>query len=147
MVWKGSMWESCERKCLFEARGQRRMGRLIQADRRATLTEITTRYNWGKQQSICEATTRTTTFLLRHSDGRDKIWRKQNENMNHSCLVTTGWWWWCNGVGDLFLAHFRPLSANWASFKCHGLPEHCYWPCPSLNVHHVPILWWLLPAG
>jgi len=33
------------------------MGRLIQADRRATLTEITTRYNLGMQQSICEAAT------------------------------------------------------------------------------------------
>jgi len=30
------------------------MGRLIQADRRATLTEITTRYNQGMQESICE---------------------------------------------------------------------------------------------
>uniref|UniRef100_A0A8C6UQR2 Tc3 transposase DNA binding domain-containing protein n=1 Tax=Neogobius melanostomus TaxID=47308 RepID=A0A8C6UQR2_9GOBI len=28
---------------------QRRMGRLIQADRRATLTEITTRYNRGME--------------------------------------------------------------------------------------------------
>jgi len=32
------------------------MGRLIQADRRATLTEITPHYNRGMQQSICEAT-------------------------------------------------------------------------------------------
>ncbi|XDV11899.1 hypothetical protein PO909_000694 [Leuciscus waleckii] len=52
-----SMRQSCGRKCLVDARGQRRMGRLIQADRRATLTEITTRYNRGMQQSICEATT------------------------------------------------------------------------------------------
>jgi len=37
-------------------------------------------------------------------------------------------------------------KAHWA-FKCHGLPEHCFWPCPSLYGHHVPILWWLLPAG
>uniref|UniRef100_A0A8C1LXF1 Transposable element Tc1 transposase n=1 Tax=Cyprinus carpio TaxID=7962 RepID=A0A8C1LXF1_CYPCA len=133
-----SMRQSCGRKCLVDARGQRRMGRLIQADRRATLTEITTRYNRGMQQSICEATTRTTLrrmgynsrrphrvplisttnrkkrlqfarahqnwtvedwknvawsdesrFLLRHSDGRVRIWRKQNENMDPSCLVTT----------------------------------------------------------
>uniref|UniRef100_A0A9J7YXE6 Uncharacterized protein n=1 Tax=Cyprinus carpio carpio TaxID=630221 RepID=A0A9J7YXE6_CYPCA len=42
-----SMRQSCGRKCLVDARGQRRMGRLIQADRRATLTEITTRYNRG----------------------------------------------------------------------------------------------------
>jgi len=32
------------------------MGRLIQADRRVTLTEITPHYNRGMQQSICEAT-------------------------------------------------------------------------------------------
>ncbi|XDV46894.1 hypothetical protein PO909_016698 [Leuciscus waleckii] len=59
-----SMRQSCGRKCLVDARGQRRMGRLIQADRRATLTEITTRY-------------------------KVRIWRKQNENMDPSCLVTT----------------------------------------------------------
>uniref|UniRef100_A0A8C9YEJ5 NACHT domain-containing protein n=1 Tax=Sander lucioperca TaxID=283035 RepID=A0A8C9YEJ5_SANLU len=29
-------------------------------------------------------------FLLRHSDGRVRIWRKQNKNMDPSCLVTTG---------------------------------------------------------
>jgi len=53
------------------------------------------------------------------------------------CYHCAGWWWWwCNGVGDIFLAHFRPLSANWALFKCHGLPEHCFWPCPSLQGHH-----------
>jgi len=53
------MWKSCGQKCLVDARGQRKMGRLIQADRRATLTEITTRYNRGMQQSIYEATTHT----------------------------------------------------------------------------------------
>jgi len=41
------------------------------------------------------------------------------------CYHCAGWWWWCNGVCDVFLAHFRPLSGNWASFKCHGQPEHC----------------------
>uniref|UniRef100_A0A8C9XZM5 Transposable element Tc1 transposase n=1 Tax=Sander lucioperca TaxID=283035 RepID=A0A8C9XZM5_SANLU len=28
-------------------------------------------------------------FLLRYSDVRVRIWRKQNENMDPSCLVTT----------------------------------------------------------
>jgi len=63
--------------------------------------------------------------LLRNSDGRVRIWCKQNEDMDPSCLVTTvqasG-----DGVGDVFLAHFMPLSANWASFNCRGLPEHCF---------------------
>ncbi len=26
----------------------------------------------------------------------------------------SGWWWWSN---DIFLAHFGPLSTNWALFK------------------------------
>uniref|UniRef100_A0AAY5KPP9 Transposase Tc1-like domain-containing protein n=1 Tax=Esox lucius TaxID=8010 RepID=A0AAY5KPP9_ESOLU len=64
------MRQSCGRKCLVDARGQRRMGRLIQADRRATLTEITTRYNRGMQQSICEATTRTTLRRMGYNSRR-----------------------------------------------------------------------------
>jgi len=52
-----SMQLSCGQKCLVDARGQRRMGRLMQVDGRATLTEITTRYNRGMRQNICEATT------------------------------------------------------------------------------------------
>ncbi len=39
-----------------------------------------------------------------------------------ACLNGSGWWW-CNGVGDIFLAHFGLLSTNWALFKHHGLPE------------------------
>uniref|UniRef100_A0AAY5L012 Transposase Tc1-like domain-containing protein n=1 Tax=Esox lucius TaxID=8010 RepID=A0AAY5L012_ESOLU len=126
-----SMRQSCGRKCLVDARGQRRMGRLIQADRRATLTEITTRYNRGMQQSICEATTCTTLRRIGYNSRRPhwvplisttnrqkrlqfaqahrnwtvkdwknvvwsdesvetfRIWCKQNENMDPSCLVTT----------------------------------------------------------
>ncbi len=48
------------------------------------------------------------------------------------CLNGSEWWWWCNGEGDIFLAHFGPLITNWASFKCHSLPEYCCWPYPSL---------------
>ncbi len=39
---------------------------------------------------------------------------------------------------DIFLAHFGPLSTNWASFKLHRLPEYCCWPCPSLYDYSVP---------
>ncbi len=46
-------------------------------------------------------------FLLRHSDGRVRIWCKGHESMDPSCLVSTvqaggG----CNGVGGILLAHF-----------------------------------------
>ena len=48
---------SSEPKCLVDARGQRRMARLVQDDRKATATQITTGYNQGLQKSISERTT------------------------------------------------------------------------------------------
>ncbi len=47
-------------------------------------------------------------LLLRHSDGRVRIWCKEHESMDPSCLVSkvkAGG----DGVGDIFLAHFGPL--------------------------------------
>ena len=127
----------CGQKCLVDARGQRRMARLVQADRKATVTQITTRYNRGLQKSISEHNTSNleadglqqqktmpvpllsaknrklrlqftqahqnwtienwkniswsdeSRFLLQHSDGRVRIWRKQHESMDPSCLVST----------------------------------------------------------
>ncbi len=113
------------------------MGRLVRDDRKATVTQITTRYNQGMQNTISECTTRRTLkqmgyssrrphrvpllsaknkkrrlqlaqvhqnwtiedwknvawsdesrFLLRHSDGRVRIWHKEHESMDPSCLVS-----------------------------------------------------------
>lgn len=33
---------------------------------------------------------------------------------------------WCNSVGDIFFAHFGPLSTNRASIKCQYLPEYSH---------------------
>ncbi len=116
---------------------QRRMGRLVRDDTKATVTQITTRYNQGMQNTISEHTTRQTLkqmgsssrrphrvpllsdknrkrrlqfaqahqnwtiedwknvawseslFLLRHSDGWVRIWRKVHESMDPSCLGST----------------------------------------------------------
>ncbi len=88
-------------------------------------------------------------FLLQHSDGRVRIWCKEHESMDPSCLVSTVQAGGGGGgsVGDIFLAHFGPLSTNWALFERHSLPEYCCWPCPSLYDYSVPIFWWLVPAG
>ncbi len=123
----------CGRKCLVDVRGQRRMGRLVRDDRKATVIQMTTHYNQGMQNTISERTTRWTLkqmgsssrrphwvllrspknrkrrlqfaqvhqnwtiedwknvawsdesrFLLRHSDGRVRIWRKEHESMDPS---------------------------------------------------------------
>ncbi len=126
----------CGWKCLVDVRGQRRMGRLVRDDRKPTVTQITTRYNQGIQNTISERTTRWTLkqmgysrphrvpllstknrkqrlqfaqahqnwtiedwknvawsdesrYLLRHSEGRVRIWHKEHESMAPSCLVST----------------------------------------------------------
>ncbi len=168
------------------------MCRLVRDDRKATITQINTRYNQCMQNTIFERTTHRTLkqmgyssrrphrvplrsaknntrrlqfaqahqnwtieesknvawsdesrFLLRHSDGRVKIWHKEHESMDPSCFVSMvqargGGVMVC---GDIFLAHFEPLSTNWASFKRHSLPEYSFWPCPSLYDYSVPIFW------
>ncbi len=117
----------CGWKYLVDVRGQRRIGRLVRDDRKTTVTQITTRYNQGVQNTISEHTTRRTLkqmgsssrrphrvpllsdknrkrrlqftqahqnwtiedwknvgwsdeswFLLRHSDSRVRIWRKEH---------------------------------------------------------------------
>ncbi len=156
----------CGGKYLVDFRGQRRMGRLIRDDRKATVTQITTRYNQGMQNTISERTTHRTLkqmgyssrrphrvlllsaknrkrrlqftqdhqnwtikdcknvawsdeslFLLRHSDGRVRIWHKENESMDPSCLVSTVQ----AGRGDV---------KGWGIFSWHTLGllvpiEHC----------------------
>ncbi len=57
----------CGRKCLVDVRGQRRMGRLVRDDRKTTLTQITTRYNQGMQNTISEHTTRRTLKQMGYS--------------------------------------------------------------------------------
>ncbi len=133
-----SEWQLCGRKCLVDVRGQRRMNRLVRDDRKATVSQITTRYNQGMQNTISERTIRQTLkqmdyssgrphrvlllsaknrtqrlqfsqahqnwtlenwknvawseesrFLLQHSVGRVRIWRKEQESMDPSCLVST----------------------------------------------------------
>ncbi len=85
--------------------------------------------------------------LLQHSDvGSEFGVKNMKAWIILPCLNGSGWWWWCNGVGDIFLAHFGSLSTNWASFKCHSLPEYCCWPCPSLYDYSVPSSD-VLPAG
>ncbi len=60
----------CGRKCLVHVRGQRRMVRLVRDDRKATVTQITTRYNQGMQNTISERTTRRTLKQMGYSSWR-----------------------------------------------------------------------------
>ncbi len=60
----------CGRKCLVDVRGQRRMGRVVRDDKKATVTQITTRYNQGMQNTISEHTTRRILKQMGYSSRR-----------------------------------------------------------------------------
>ncbi len=62
--------QSCGWKCLVDVRGQRRMDRLVRDDRKTTLTQITTRYNQGMQNTISEHTTHRTLKQMDSSSRR-----------------------------------------------------------------------------
>ncbi len=126
------------------------MGRLVSDDRKATVTQITTRYNQGMQNTISECTTQLpgngekpfaqahqnltiedwkivawsneSRFLLRHSDGSVRIWHKEHESMDPSCLNGSGWW--CNSVGDTSWHTLGPLVPT----------EHCLHATAYLSI-------------
>ncbi len=60
----------CGRKCLVDVRGQRRMGRLVRDDRKATVTQITTHYKKGMQNTFFERTTHWTLKQMGYSSRR-----------------------------------------------------------------------------
>ncbi len=73
--WSEKRKISCERqlcgqKCLVDVRGQRRMGRLVRDDRKATVTQITTCYNQGMQNIISERTSCRTLKQIGYSRRR-----------------------------------------------------------------------------
>ncbi len=60
----------CGWKCLVDVRGQRRMDRLVRDDRKATVTQINSRYNQGLQNTISEHTTHRTLKQMGSSSRR-----------------------------------------------------------------------------
>ncbi len=60
----------CGRKYLVDVRGKRRMGRLVRDDRKATVSQINTRYNQGMQNTISEHTTHRTLKQMGYSSRR-----------------------------------------------------------------------------
>ncbi len=68
---------------------------VLSAKNRKRRLQITKAHqNWTTEDWKKVAWSDDSWFLLRHSDGRVRIWRKEHESMNPSCLVSTvhaGW--------------------------------------------------------
>ena len=55
-----SQQQASSRKRLIDERGQRRLTRIVQSNRRATVSHLTVQYNIGAERSIKDCTTRRT---------------------------------------------------------------------------------------
>ncbi len=102
-------------------------------------------------------------FLLRHSDGRVRIWPKEHESMDPSCLVSTveGGGVMCGGyfLGTLWGPKCGPQSTGTTRLVPieHRLNATAHLSIVADHVHpfkgmalydySVPIFWWLLLAG
>jgi len=119
-----SMWQSCGQKCLIDARGQRRMGRLTQADRRATLTEITTRYNRGMQQKHLWSHNHTTLRQMSYNSRRPH-WAPLISTTKKKRL-------------QFARAHQNFQSDSWRLEKCCLVePDKCVWYDRGQSLSHI----------
>ncbi len=125
----------------YSSRRPHRVPLLSAKNRKRRLQFTQAHQNWTIEDWKNVAWSDESRFLLQHSDGRVRIWRKGHQSMDPSCLVsmvrTAG-----GGVmvwGTFSWHTLGPLVPNWASFKCHSLLEYCCWLCPSLYDYSVPI--------
>ncbi len=115
----------------FSSRRPHRVPLLSAKNRKQSLQFAQAQQNWTIEDWKNIALFDETWFLLRHSDDRVRIWRKEHESMDPSCLVSTvqagdgGVMVW----GIISWHTLGPLCTNWASFKPYSLPEYCCWPC------------------
>ena len=77
-----SQQQFCWQKCIVNERGQRRKARLVEADRKVTVMQITTHYNSGMQKCISEHTTCQTSKWLGYSSSKQS-------NRNKSRIKST----------------------------------------------------------
>ncbi|XP_071263711.1 acidic leucine-rich nuclear phosphoprotein 32 family member B-like isoform X1 [Salvelinus alpinus] len=79
-----SQRQSSGRKQLVDKRGRRRLERIVQTNRRATIRQITAQYNSGVQNSISERTTRRSLSRMGYCSKR----RANEEWKNIACVDT-----------------------------------------------------------
>ncbi len=132
-------WSEKE-KISYSSRRPHRVPLLSAKNRKRRLQFAQVQQNWTIEDWKNVVWSDESWFLLWHSDGRVRIWRKEHESMDSSCLVLTvqaaggGLMVW----GIIFSWH---ILGSLVPIKRHSLPEYCCWPCPSLYDYSVPIFW------
>ncbi len=101
---------------------QRRMGRLVRDDRKTTLTQITTRYNQGMQNTISERTTHRTLKQMDYSSRRPHrvpLLSAKKKKRRNSHRLTKMWW---NGRFTSWMFS-RQICSNCVILSCQYGPK------------------------
>ncbi len=110
----------------YSSRRPHRVPLLSDKNRKRRIQFTQDHQNWTIEDCKNVAWSDESWFLLLHSDVRVRIWRKEHESMDPSCLVST--------VQALFKQHC------WALFKHHSLPE--YWGTMSIPLWLQCTIFW-----
>ncbi len=134
----------CGQKYLVDVRGQRKMGRLLRDDRKSTVTQITTRYNQGMQNTISEHTTCRTLKQMGYSSRRQHRVPLLSAK-DPSCLVLTVQ----AGRGVMVWGIFSWHTLGSLVPNDYRLNATAYLIIVADHVHPfmTTVFWWLLPAG
>ncbi len=137
----------------YSSRRPHRVPLLSAKNRKRRLQFTQAHQNWTIEDWKNVAWSDESRFLMRHSDDTVRIWCKEHESMDPSCLVSTvqaagdgvmvwGIFSW-HTLGPLVLIKHRLKLYIKYLFKDsdHNLPEYCCWPCPSPYDYSVPIFW------
>ncbi len=127
----------------YSSRRPHRVPLLSAKNRKRRLQFTQAHQNWTIEDCKNVAWSDESWFLLWHSDDRVRIWRKEHENMDPSCLVSTVQ---AAGGGVMVWGIFSwhtlgPLVPIEHRLNATDYPEYCCWPCPSLYDYSVPIFW------
>ncbi len=105
-------------KIISEHTTRRTLKQMCYSSRRPHRVPLLSAKNRTRRLQFTLAWSDESWFLLRHSDVSVRIWRKENESIDPSCLVST-----VQAAGGgvmvwgIFYWHTLHLSTNWASFK------------------------------
>ncbi len=124
-----SEWQLCGPECLVDVRGQRRMGRLVRDDRKATVTQITTRTKVCRIPSLNKQHVWTLKQMGYSSRRPHQVPLLSAKNRKRRLQFS--WWWWCNGV------IFGTLWVTYGAFPLHGTARYG-------TVHFWGVFHWVL---